>query len=568
MRTLFIACASACLLSCSALGLDDYDVFECDPGQRCELLNAALDGECLQYTCSPSGRGCELTAYDGDYDGHPSRVLCADEPDIAELDCDDETNRRYPDLAETCDGLDNDCNTFIDEGVVPEELVIDEELEEGTEQISVVSSGDLPPLLAVTRFDGASHITQSWRVHERTLEDPKLLAFNSVDDDRLTEVCSSEEHSAPCRIKQLAIGASNDTLLGVAVQRSGQCGEGQLRAGTGTLSDALLDLNASATDSNVRFGIDVDPMQDYCTRSGECVGAENPALGMLGRAGEHVEQALAAWHAPSASACEEACACPGAFQIMGLGLFADVDDDDRRYASGTHAGHAEPIGNGDATGVPAIAAFESSERDSGYFLAYPAGDRIELRFIPRFDQRDTITKGALEGRIDADDALHVAVSERLFAAADPAEPHGLAVAFVEADNALRFAPLSLDRDERNAAFTALAEPLQLPTQGNLVTRPLLLYAPDGFTADDASGSHGGWLVLWLEEAAGMQTLRAVRIAEAELRVLGEPLELARGPVGYPFVFLKQASGKPSVLRYGFVRDDTLRVSRITCDPDN
>jgi hypothetical protein len=559
-RALLVACASLLLASCSLLGLDDYDVYACEPGERCDQLNEEIEDECLQYTCSASGRGCELAPFDRDYDGHPSAELCGDEPDIEALDCDDEEKTRRRGLKEECDGVDNDCDTFIDEDSVPDEDVYDQPLEEGTVDVSVAASAGDAPLIAITRFDGTTFTTSSVRVLDDKLTDRKALAFNDLPNNG--NVCDVATDDQPCRIGQLALEASGDTLLGVGVQRAG-CSDGQLRAGAGSMNDATLVLGVPPK-GNTAQGIDVDSEQRNCTRSGECLGVQDPAIAVLAGAGSQHEQALAAWLAPSADACEEACACADAFQVMALGLFADIAEG-RPYVDGSDEGHAVPIGNGDATGAPALVAFETSAQASGYFLAYPAGDHVALRFMPRFAQRELTTNGQPEVQLEADGARHVAWPERLLPSDDPTTPAGLALAYVEDDGALRFVTLELEADD--ASLGATGEPLTIARDA-IAARPSLLYAPDGFTDDDASGSHGGWLVLWLAADGDDRVLRAVRIAERERRVLGEPIELARGAIDHPFTFVKQADGQRSLMRYGFVHDGALRVSRITCDMDN
>ncbi len=75
---------------------------------------------------TPMGDGCVLETFylddDGDEHGDPDvTTLACDAPDgyvAAGDDCDDGSAERHPGLAETCDGLDNDCNDAVDEGVL------------------------------------------------------------------------------------------------------------------------------------------------------------------------------------------------------------------------------------------------------------------------------------------------------------------------------------------------------------------------------------------------------------------------------------------------------------------
>ncbi|MBK9644621.1 MAG: putative metal-binding motif-containing protein [Deltaproteobacteria bacterium] len=52
-------------------------------------------------------------ALDHDQDGYVS----AEYPDEGGDDCDDDRAETFPSAAELCDGLDNDCDSVIDEGV-------------------------------------------------------------------------------------------------------------------------------------------------------------------------------------------------------------------------------------------------------------------------------------------------------------------------------------------------------------------------------------------------------------------------------------------------------------------
>ncbi len=85
------ACQGGVMLDCSAMS-DSCNIGVCDESRR---------------RCQPELKpgGCECTAgIDDDFDG-------ADQC----LDCDDRNGRVYPDADELCNGLDDDCDTLIDE---------------------------------------------------------------------------------------------------------------------------------------------------------------------------------------------------------------------------------------------------------------------------------------------------------------------------------------------------------------------------------------------------------------------------------------------------------------------
>jgi hypothetical protein len=93
--------------------------FTCHPGapETCD----GLDNNCDSFV----DEGVQTAFYpDLDADGHGSAIAsplmaCAAPPnhELSHDDCNDSCGACYPDAPELCDGLDNDCDDFIDEGV-------------------------------------------------------------------------------------------------------------------------------------------------------------------------------------------------------------------------------------------------------------------------------------------------------------------------------------------------------------------------------------------------------------------------------------------------------------------
>ncbi|MCZ7680893.1 MAG: putative metal-binding motif-containing protein [Sandaracinaceae bacterium] len=106
-----LAALAPLLASCSLLGLDAVEQPVCTNHQQCEVLNELYPDRvnaCMRYQCTASR--CALTALDADGDGAAS-AACGG------ADCDDADPMRAPDVAERCDGADNDCDLVIDEAV-------------------------------------------------------------------------------------------------------------------------------------------------------------------------------------------------------------------------------------------------------------------------------------------------------------------------------------------------------------------------------------------------------------------------------------------------------------------
>jgi hypothetical protein len=98
---------------CDAGPADPCDTIVCAAGQEC------LDGRCRATdpcsdvvcgtpgeVCDPRDGLCHAGGADDDGDGHT----------IAEGDCDDGDDGTYPGATEACDGRDNDCDLDVDEG--------------------------------------------------------------------------------------------------------------------------------------------------------------------------------------------------------------------------------------------------------------------------------------------------------------------------------------------------------------------------------------------------------------------------------------------------------------------
>jgi hypothetical protein len=97
-----------------------FDTMPCPDG-----LVSSPSG-CVPEDAGAMGDGCVLLTFyldgDGDEHGDPAATMMAcDAPDgyvAAGDDCDDDSSAQHPGLTETCDGLDNDCNDSVDEGVL------------------------------------------------------------------------------------------------------------------------------------------------------------------------------------------------------------------------------------------------------------------------------------------------------------------------------------------------------------------------------------------------------------------------------------------------------------------
>src|SRR5262245_10002771 len=91
----------------------------CAPG---EAVNCDDGDECTEDSCAPSTGECTVRelSRDEDGDGHkgPRPGFKAGAPGACGDDCDDTSAKAFPGGIEVCDGVDNDCNGIIDEGMI------------------------------------------------------------------------------------------------------------------------------------------------------------------------------------------------------------------------------------------------------------------------------------------------------------------------------------------------------------------------------------------------------------------------------------------------------------------
>ncbi len=93
-----------------------------NPGVLVEDCDTTADDDCDGSTNELNGDGCEAYYTDGDGDGYgsgASQCWCAASGSYTAAlgtDCDDAESGVHPGATETCDGVDEDCDTTIDEG--------------------------------------------------------------------------------------------------------------------------------------------------------------------------------------------------------------------------------------------------------------------------------------------------------------------------------------------------------------------------------------------------------------------------------------------------------------------
>jgi hypothetical protein len=151
MRAVGVLLAAALAVlsaSCSLLGLDHFRVQSCAAG-GCDALNRrdGLDpAGCRVWQCDATGQYCELAARrDRDHDGFASTVCPGG------TDCNDDVASIAPSATETCNGVDDDCNGYIDD------------TRSGTVTAPVTVLSGAPTPLFVAYGDADDGVLVTWR---------------------------------------------------------------------------------------------------------------------------------------------------------------------------------------------------------------------------------------------------------------------------------------------------------------------------------------------------------------------------------------------------------------------
>ncbi|MBK6811847.1 MAG: hypothetical protein IPG81_23750 [Sandaracinaceae bacterium] len=130
--------SSSQLTGCSFVAVEDIDPDMTTDPADCTALNAeaslATGDACLTWQLVEGF--CRIGSRDTDGDG-------AKDPDCAAadevVDCDPEDGTRAPNLAELCDGIDNDCDERVDEDVLSPTSPSDTQVATGIENLALAS---------------------------------------------------------------------------------------------------------------------------------------------------------------------------------------------------------------------------------------------------------------------------------------------------------------------------------------------------------------------------------------------------------------------------------------------
>lgn len=522
---------------CSLLQLDDFDRPRCTTDAECHGATRETGEDplrCRVFRCNQDNGVCERAATEG---------------------------------PERCDGEDNDCDGYIDEGARREEPPMfksDADLDDTPLAHALTSRTAYAAVLGSSTATG-------YQVVDGLPRPPAQLTYTWDESGAGAEQnCpTADESSDICTFAELALAAESERVLGVAINSSG-CTRGQVRIAESTRSDPYKfqlgsTLSGSTFDQgSLAVGVDVSLAENshLCTGASrdpnEPRGATLPAVASVEDSDRG--QALALWLASASSTSTRAPVCRARDQsvaVEALGIFSSTAD----ALEATFQRRPQELGRTNMLSAPAVLgvtetratdAQQSDVKANARFLVAfavtaqadltgPAGaDRLQFLSVKFAPGAKAPLQFESVGSLPDEGAHHVTLRSGTNNRIGAVWRSGCA-----GEVTLRFAELTWTLD-RNLD---LAGPIPLAT-GNIVRGPFLLHSPVGFFTGRRKG---GWFVSWVERTqSGDTQLKLATVAEHASTVV-ETVTLASGAVDLAFPHWLSASipGYSAILHNDF-----------------
>lgn len=548
----------------------------CEGDLDCERFNtqhAERVTTCERYQCNEATRRCFFGPIDRDGDGHFPTLECAPMGD----DCDDTVAAAFSGRAEECDGVDNDCDGVVDDGIPLERSVgvATRELgpvralgwtrdAAGATALVATETAGAARSASVHALDGSAGATGSLVV--RSLRDPTAPLGTELADGcpRVTDGFPTDA----CTLDHVALAAGSPRGFVAFVNTDG-CADGQLRVG-------LLDPAASSVAivgpdlrSNTWRGID---LEGACTRAtAGTTGAAAPAIATVDGS-----SAVVAWirdrSGRTCGAATAEVAALGLWRASGLVGGAELD-----WLVATGGGAPAIVGRTSGVAAPALVATGSGEA----IVAFPdehGGVRVVL--VPPLP--------ALPSPLDPASTSAIVVGEAAVVGEGAAD--AVAIATTPSGGDLRIAITWVAGCPAGALHVATlvwrrgaARTLETLSTAVLATAgaatPAIIHVPRGFVRsgfDRGGGSvgdeTGGWLVVWRDETMSPPTLVAARVLGADGETIDDvALPIARElsadprrPFLYPGVLAEAAFAARIAFHGGDAR--VLAGGELLCPP--
>jgi hypothetical protein len=501
------------LWSCSLMGLDDFEANPCRDHLDCEGARRRDPSSCAKYEC---------------HDG-----MCVKRAE-----------------KEVCNGEDDDCNGWIDQGVTPSVRGANAVAEHDSSRSVAVATESRSRTTYVV-LGGAD--AEGWIIDGSGLSgSASPLRFNSSSAKQPEQPCPSRNGPVGCAFSEVAVAADDLNLVYAVVNKEG-CTAGQLRIGLAHRSASPFSVWLGKTDqastddeSNIAFGVDVE---EVCTgasrgaRSGALrptLGATRPAVASLDTR-EGASGALAVWLAfPSSLAQSETALCNEAAEVdvEALGVF--VPREERGWLDGTDAGRPSVLGRTTSVSSPAVVAIPKTETYIAAFAAMQDGERgVQLISVRSAEKKLDPDPFALDFIADADVAQVTLAAGR---DDDGGSEVGLAwTSACGSSHSLEFLTF-----RTTAEGTSRSDVITIETDRTPLN-PQLIHVNEGFSALEPAG---GWFLLWYElDSGNVREVKFARIADRDSEWLGQG-PLLSAPGVHPVVYLDH----DSALRYAMVRE--------------
>jgi len=437
---------------------------------------------------------------------------------------------KWQEAKEICNGMDDDCDDLIDEGLV----------------FSGQASSALPAVPAIVAYASVSEPEQTFVAvaHDGWSEGSTL-----VPDAKTVGELRCDSLSNPiCNFAEVALAADEHHDLVVASINTLGCAAGQLQVG---LSDKDTPFNVwlgkaqgekSEAPSNIAPGVDV--VGKGCTgasRSGNLIGsgATRPAIASLGTQADG-EGALLLWLAASA---EPKTPHAASIPVEALGLVVPAVSPE--WLNGANQGKPLPLGQTTSLSTPAVLAVWLRPGVGKYLVAFPAAQDsrlgVRLLIVPS-DRAGPRVEDAEGTFIEGGPADRVSLALGNTQGAEPEV--GLAwVAGDESEAQLRFTIVSPSTLARIADWD-----LSIPAFDPRFA-PQILHRDTGFAK---VGPSGGWFLSWVEtENEQSRTLQVARLRDSTLELLNHT-PLHSGVVAQPLLY---PSSSDDVARVGYALID-------------
>lgn len=536
---LIIASAGSCSLVLEELSVSCRSKNDCRALNEAHGLDPEPGGSCSFYQCREDESGCELRARDEDRDGVLDAKTCGSSLQEAR-DCDDGLTEVAPGAAELCDGIDNDCDSWIDEG------------ELRTEASSSAILGP-PEYVSYSGTAGQAAVTftsadaNSAATHYRAFAAPPA-----------SELCSCQREDGCDYVVEMATDADDQLLLALALDLPG-CIDGRLQVGARRVgANAALTMLAEVQGpAELTAGL---PSGDRsCPNSEEPRGARSPSLALRPAAWGGPTAALALFRADSHAKPDKPAG------LAAIGVHVSSDDSVQL----TNGGVSELINEPSVRGQDAASVVAWGGATAGYFVGYDSERGVELAFVSESESSGPILGGTKGALLVAESGVRQVV-----VAIDPvrdrnqAVPRGFAAAWRSSragQSGIRLARVSFS-PQSATGFALDGDVLSLPTSGQVVQGPAIAYARAGFsTREDAAG---GWFVTWVERQGALERLRGTRVAEVSSEWSETPYLLGeRMTITHPFAGTQSSAGSGDQLSYAFFSGpapEQLNIGSLAC----